>query len=304
MNKIEQINAFETGRGIQYILDSAYDVLCNPIYMVDVNYNLIAYTDTPNDDRIWNELITAGTLGLETLELLANECIIEDIANANKTVYLENDKLQYNKAAGHIFNRDNLGAGVIIMTEYNTPFDEEILSAFEALADKIEVEIQDNDYFTMLAMAYHEDKINLLLDGSVINPVFYNPQAHILYSDFDDYLYLAVVHLMQNDIYDHVHQNRLVYYKSMLKSMFQSFKFSVYGDSIVMLMSSKNRFFNGLQFFSSHSGLFEENRLCMGISESFENMYELRKYYDQAIAALTKGMERKSDRRIFLHDDI
>ena len=302
MGKVEQIEALEIGKGIQYLLDSAYMILNNPINVIDINYNLLAFTDVPIDDQNWNELITTGTYSLETLELLASEGFIEDITNAEKTVVLRSRKLAHAKAAGHIFNKDNINVALVMMTEYGTAFDAENLKAFEALAKRITNEILDYDYFSIITMTFYEDKINLLLDGSIKNPFLFNPQAQILYSAFEEYLYVAVVSLEQNEILEHVHQNRLSYYKSVLKTQYRSYKYSVYSDNIIILMSSKSRYFFGAPLLTDNTGFFEQNGLHIGISESFENIYELRKYYEQAITALTNGLAANDSRRIFPHD--
>ncbi|MCL2059003.1 MAG: hypothetical protein FWH01_08085 [Oscillospiraceae bacterium] len=290
MGKAEQIRALENGKGIQFLLNCAYTILGNPIYVIDINYNLLAYTTAPIDDHNWNELIATGSFGPKTLEVLANEGLIESITNAARTVTLRNEKLKYAKMAGHFFNRDNIEVGIAMMTECNVPFDAQSAAAFEMLADKITDEIRTYDYFTMLAMTFHENKINLLLDGAVTNPLLYNPQAQVLYNGFDDYLYVAVVHVEKNDILDSVHRNRLEYYKSMLKAMFPLFKYSVYADHIVILMSSINKKYGVTPFLNMNADLFERNGFCVGISESFESIYELRIYYDQAVAALPNGI--------------
>jgi len=302
MDKQEQINALENGNGIQHLLNSACKIFNNPIFMIDANYNMIAITDFPADDPNWNELEITGTFSQKTIETLANEGLIENITNAEKTVILRSDILKYAKMTGHIFNRDNVRVGLIMMSEYNTPFDDDSIKAFETLSDKTTCEIRDYDYFTMLAMTFHEDKINLLLDGTVKNPLLYNPQAQILYDDFEDYLYVAVVGVTRNDILENVHRSRLDYFKSMLKTKYKSFKYSVYEDNIVMLMSSKQKNFYSASFFAANAGLFEQNGLSMGVSASFENIYELREYYDQAVAALTNGLKSRQDTGIFLYN--
>ncbi|MCL2066690.1 MAG: hypothetical protein FWG99_04420 [Treponema sp.] len=302
MNKIEQIKSIENGNGIQHLLNSANKILNNPLFMFDSNYNMIAFTDVSFDDPIWSEFVTTGTLSLETLDFLAKERMTEDVVNADKIVTVKRDKLKYARISGHIRNRYNIAVGLATMYDCNTPFDAENTAAFEALVDKIVCEIKDYDYFSMFAMTYHEDKINLLLDGTVKNPLLYNPHAQILYSGFEDYLYVAVVSVERNNILENVHRSRLEYFKSMLKTKYKSFKYSVYEDYIVVLMSSKLRNFYGAPFFSIHADLFGKNKLSIGISSSFENMYELRIYYDQAVAALKNGLSGKEDVRIFVHN--
>jgi len=299
MDKADRVRAVENGNGIQFLINSAYTILNNPIYVIDINYNLLAYTNVSIDDPNWNEITTMGSFSPETLEKLANEGLIESITNADKTVVLRNDQLKYAKMAGHIFNKDNIEVGIAMMTESNVPFDAESVAAFETLTAKITDEIKTYDYFTMLAMTLHEDKINQLLDGAVKNPILYNPQAQVLYNDFDDYLYVAVVSVERYDILENVYRNRLEYFKSMLKTMFPFYKYSVYCDFIVILMSSKNKKYGGTQFFNVQADLFERNGFFVGTSESFENIYELRIYYDQAVTALTNGIRNKDGRRFF-----
>ena len=49
MNLQEQVKALENGKGLQYLVDSAYRIFNNPIYMIDAYYNLIAASDGPKD---------------------------------------------------------------------------------------------------------------------------------------------------------------------------------------------------------------------------------------------------------------
>ena len=303
MSKLEEIKALENGKSIQYLLNSAYKIFNNPMFMFDSNYNLIAFTNVFVDDPIWNELITSGTLSSQTLEFLANEHMTEDITNAEKTVVLRREQLKYARMSGLVHNRDNIFVGLITMYECNTPFDAPSELAFAALADKISFEIRDYDYFTMLAMTYHEDKINYLLDEPAQNPLLYNAQTQVLYSNFEDYLYVAAVSVERHDILERVFKSRLAYFKSMIKTKYPAFKYSVHEDHIVMLMSSKHRYFYGAPFFAAHLNLFEQSGLFMGVSDSFENMYELRKYYDQAVKALAKGLKDKNDQRVFLYQN-
>ena len=302
MDKVERIKALENGKGIQYLLDSAYKIFNNPIYVIDVNYNLLAFTDVPVNDPIWKELVSTGTYSMESLELLANEGIIEDVANARRSVILKSDKIKYTRISDHFCNRDNISVGLVVMYECNMPFDAECVTAFEALTEQITNEIHDHDYFITLAMTFYDDKINKLLDRTIKDPIINNPHVQILYDDFNDYIYVAVVSVERKNILENVHRNRLAYFKSFLKTKYQSFKFSVYSDFIVMLMSSKYKAFNGTPFFAANAALFKQNGLFLGVSGSFENMYELRKYYDQAVATLENGLAGKSGQRYFLYN--
>ena len=301
MNALEQVSALENGKGIQYLLDSAYKIFSSPVYVIDAFYNLIAYSDTPADELFWNELVKTGTFDINALELMANENVVRDVSYSDKIVRLSCDEWKSSLLSGHFFNGDNIWVGEVTMYEY-VPFDTEKMAAFEMLLYKISLEIHDYEYFTKQPNVFFENTINKLLDKNVKNTLVNNPQAQIMHYGFERYLNVAVVSVERKNILTHIHRNRLEYFKSMLKTRYQSFRYAVYADKIVMLMGSNNKDFYGASFFTPNTGLFEENGLYMGISGSYENVYETSHYYDQALTALQKGME--SSQRVFLFESV
>ena len=282
MNKLEQVKAIKNGNGLQYLLDAGKMIFHNPILMFEIDDHLIAFTDDDVDDPIWNELISTGTFSMKTLEFFAKEYFSENIANADKTAVVRSPELKYGIMAGHIFNRENVKVGLVAMYEYWTSFDDDTQAAFELFSAKITSEIRHDEHFIELGRAFHEDMITRLLDRNIRNPLVYTPHIQILYDGFDDYLYLAVVDASQNDNC----QNRLEYFKQLLMTKNRSYKYAIYSGHIVMIMSSKRKYFYEELFFEEYHGIFKNNNLFAGVSGSFENLYELREHYDRAVAAL------------------
>ena len=301
MNVLEQVNALENGKGIQYLLDSACKIFNSPVYVIDAFYNLIAFSGVLADEPFWNELIKTGTFGMNALVLMANENLVRDVSYSDKIVRLKNDEWKSGLISGHIFNRDNIWVGETTMSE-NIPFDTERIAAFEVLIGKISSEIRDYEYFTKQPTIFFENTINRLLDKTVKNTLVNNPQAEIMHYGLENYLYVAVVSVARNNILENVHRSRLAYFQSLLKTKYKSFRYAAYMDHIVMLMSSKLKNFYEEPLLGQDYSLFELNDLFVGISNSFENIYELRDYYDQALTALKDGMKSNSGQRVFLYD--
>ena len=305
MSKLEQIKALRKGQGIQYLLDAAYKIFHNPITMFDTNYTLKAYTDVSSDDPLWNELISTGTFSMETQQFFAKESFIEYVANANKPVILKSSQLKYDRVLGNIFNREHIKVANLVMVWCETTFKAEDTEAFEELTDKITSEIHDDEYFTEYGRAYHESIIIKLLDGVIKDPIIFTDYVQIFYEGFEDYLYVAVVDITRNNLRTESltteadHHNRLMYFKNLLKGMYRSFKYAIYSDYIVMVMSSKHKdFYEGI-FFDKDNNPFKQNNLFVGISSSFENPYELREYYDEAVVTLRNGIKKNNVQ--FLH---
>ena len=297
----DNVKALENGRGIQYLLDSAYKIFNSPVYVIDSFYNLIAFSGVPTDDPVGNELIKTGTFGTNARELMANENVIRDVSYSDKIVRLQSDKWPYSLISGRIFNGENIWIGQTTIYEF-TPFGAEEIAAFETLTEKISGEISDYEYFSKLPAIFFEGTINMLLDKTVENTIVNNPQAQIMHYGLENYLYVAVVNVAKNNILESVHLNRLAYFQSLLKTRYKSFRYAAYADHIVMLMSSKHGdFYEALPLGKDYS-LFEYNGLYVGISKGFENIYEFCLYYDQALAALKKGMETGDGKRVFLFE--
>ena len=303
MNKLEQIKALETGKGIQYLLDAAYKIFSNPIVMFDTFYNLIMYTDVVNDDPIWNELITTGTFSITEQEFFLSERFTEDVANADKLVVMKSAKLKYDRILGVVSNREHIKVANIVMVECMTPFGTDTHAAYEALADKITEEIRNDNHYNTYGREYHDTIIKKILDRQITDNGLYTGHVQILYDGFEDYLYLAVVDVLQNDM----NRDRLAYFRDLLKKRYPSFKFAIYSDYVLMIMSSKYDSFSPEGILGGPENPFNQNNIFTGISSSFENLYDLEKYYNEAIISLksgianSNGIANKSGRHIFLY---
>ena len=295
MSKLAQIKALENGNGIQYLLDAANRVLNNPIVMFDTSYSLIAYTDSLPDDRLWEELISTGTFCMDTQKFFGQECFTEEVANAAGLAILKSNYLKYDRIISYIKNRDNIAVANVLMCERNA-FEDEDMVAFEALADKIAAEIRDDGYYTAYAKEYYEVNLRKLLEKVINEPEIYTSHVQILYDGFEDYLYVAVVDLslcnVANDKNDYI--------KNMLIETYRTFKITVYEDYIVMVLSSKNPIFDINTFFNINKNPFEQYNLFVGISTSFENLYELREYFDNAVSTLKEGFGKDSGQRFYV----
>ena len=304
MGAREQINALENGKGVQYLLESAYAIFKNPIFMMDSFYSLIAASKGPEELSYWKDLITTGTYSLEYRQILGKEGIYDLVAKAVKPLLIKkSENRKFGILAGPIFNRDKALVSTIVMYEYYSSFDTIDLEAFEALMKKITNEIRDYEYFAAMSRTFLIDAIRRLLDIHANSTLVNHSQAQILRNYFDQYLYVAVVYAERHSLLETVHQSRLEYFKSLLKINYKSFKSAVYEDYIVMLMGSKQKDCDKAMPLGRDYRLFEYNDLYVGVSDSFEDIYELRRYYDQAVAALKSGMESNRGQRVYIFTD-
>ena len=299
MSKLEQIKLLENGKGIQYLLDIAKDIFTNHISILDMNYNLIAYSDYVFDDPFWNTMIETKKLSPTMQEIFSKSHILEDIINMTGCIIIRNHDLKHARLIRYFYNKENIKVGIIGTCEHNTPFDDDYMAAFNLFADKISSEIQNDEHFTAFGRAFHEETIKKLLDGAIKDSALFAPNIQILYDGFEDYLYVAVVDISQNN----KQLDNPAVFKNLLLNKFRSYKYAIYSGYIVIITSSKHKYpLQGI-FVDKDCDPFIENNLFVGISSSFENLYKLRTYYDQAVTALKNGLNKNDAQRIFLYNN-
>ena len=301
MSKLEQIMALKNGKGIQYLLNTAYEILGNPIVIHNMEYKFIACTENiVIDDPLWNELITSGSYSSESIEFFKNECFIDAIANARTITLLTSNKLKYDRLFGKIFNEDNITVAYVNMIAINGPVEEDYPEIWEAFCRTLSKEVEKSEFYKRYGQIYQNTIIRKLIEGSIEDKRLYTGHVANIYQGLKQYLYLAVVEIVQRDPGHSVRG----YFLDMLKKSKRSFKYTIYSNYIIIIISSDNAKLNLKKSFNSMKEPFKQNNIYMGISSRFDNLFELQKYYREAVDALKCGLENDRNQWINLYDEI
>jgi len=296
MSKSEQMENLKTGNGIQYLLDEGYRILGNPISVFDADYKLIAYTDVSADDYYWNEHISTGTYSITSQMFFMKECFTDIVANAEKLALMQSDQLNYDKILGHIYNGDGIKVANVMMLESKGALEQDKIAAFEILADLITNEIRDDEFYIAYGEAYQDAWIKILIDNDIEEKALYSPHVQILYNDFKTNLYLAVVDIAQSEA-----QNKgQKYFVDLFRRKRGDFKYAIYGGYIIIIMSTDYKTFNVKRELNGLMKYFEQQNMFIGISSCFSNLFELHKYYAEAVKAL-KSMKHNEKRHVFVY---
>jgi hypothetical protein len=196
----------------------------------------------------------------------------------------------------NIYNAENIRVGVIAMVESNRPFGEDDKDAFERLAVKISQEVKSDPAYTAHGRAFHEHVITKLLNREINDPKLYIAHMQILFDGFDGHINVAVIDINQSDVKDSVERAHL---QKSLELRFRTAKFAFYDSFIVMLISSNLLSTQSAAFMDNFNLFLEKHNLFVGVSSSFDNLYELRVYYDQVLEML-RNVEKSGDQRVFV----
>lgn len=299
LSKMGKINALKNGRGLQHLLDEGHTVLGNPMLLFDIHYNLIAYTENAvTDDPFWNELVSNKCFSKQTTEFFREEGFVEAVANNGVVAFLHSDKLKYDRFNGTIFDKNYTRIANINVTACENPPQAGDMELIEQLCKVLLKEIQTSDYYHNLDIAYQETLLNMLISGEEIDK---RSEALIMladiYKDLSTYIYLGVVDVSRYEC----GLNNLAYFRDLCKRTQPAYKYFIHADYLLVLMSFDEDTLTIKKDLAKLRRLFERNDLYMGISDCFENLFELRTHYTKALEALALALENGATQRIFLY---
>lgn len=298
--QIEQINSLESGKGLQYLLNESYKILENPLVLFNMEYKLLSYSrDIVTDDWIWNEIVENGIFSNKTIEFFKDADFLDTAASTKSIALLTSANLKYDRLYGRIFNSDNSTVADLVLMASNRPFRDDDPIVFEALCEKISNEVSASEFYQQYGVAYHETLICELLGSHIADKIIYSDHVANLYEGLKANLFVAVVDTSKCNIKN----NSLENYRDLFKRMQPELKYAIYSNYIVIIVSTDDMALDVTKDFIKLSELFEQSNIYAGVSNSFENLFDLRKYYKEAVDALTRGLESNCCKRIFLYND-
>jgi len=300
LSKKGQLKKIKSGKGVQYILDEAYKILGNPILAHNMEYKVIARTkNTVTDDPIWNEFKITGMVGHDRLDFYKNEHFFELTANAKKIAFLLSDKLKYDRIYGKLFTKHKIQIGCACMVACYRAFEDDDSVLFEIVCDVLTREFCMSEFYQTYGQAYMETLVSQLIEDSIEDKDLYLAHMEGIYMSLKGNLHLAVADIAQCD----PTYAKLAYFKDIFKQACSKFKYFIYSNYIVILMSSDHNVLR-IDDLDQLYGIFEQNNICAGISSCFENLNELPNYYNEAVIALNYIVKNGGRHRIFLYEDI
>lgn len=297
-SKADLLQALKIGNGIQYLLNEACKILGNPILTHDMDYKTIAYTENiVTDEPIWNEFVTTGMVGYDRLLFYKDECFFEAAANAKKITFLLSDKLKYDRIFGKLFTKNSIQIGCACMVACYKPFEDDTPELFEIFCDILSKEFCKSKFYQNYGQAYMETLLTQLIEKRIIDADLYTAQIESVYIGFDSILRVAIADISQFD----PEYTKLEYFRDLFKHARPDYKYAIYSQYIVIIMSSKKEIFDAKEALNKLNTLFNQRNIYVGISSGFENLFELQKYYAEAVNALHDGFKSESPQRVFLY---
>lgn len=284
--RVAQVSALPNGKGLQYLAEEAYPIIGNPFVIHNMEYRLLAYMPAQvSDDPLTIELVKNGVFSQETIDFFEAECFIDAVADSagdsTTIALLTSDKLKYDRLTGRIFNRHGDTVAIIVLVASSRPLAPGDAAVLEALCRKLSAELSRDDFFHTYGILYRESLIRTLIEEGVRDrPAFVGHIAN-LYEHMKSNIYVAAADFSQAPA-----DTSLAAWRDLFKQTLPELIVAVYQKTIIFLLSSDDDTLNPEKSLAALSPLLAKNNIRLGLSSSFDNLYELGKYYREAVASI------------------
>ena len=288
-------------KGLKYILDEAYKILGNPIFVFNMEYELIAHSEGyDNDDRICAEFVKYGKLGAETIEFFKDENFIDAVANCNGTTYLSSEKLKYDRIFGQLYNDNSKLCPVadLVIVACEQPFCKDMSDLIATLCTVISSAFAKDKFYKKYAVSYQENIAALLLDGKIENKGIYSGHLANIYNSLKNNIFLVAANIESGAAMQKLMQRRDAFSLAC-----PDFKYYIYSGYIVMLLSFEEKTLNFQnKCLRKIFRLAKKFNMPLGISDCFENLFEMNEKYRQALLALEEA--KKTNETVVCYENL
>ena len=293
------ISAAASGKGIEQLLESAYELVGNPMILVDTSYKLIACNREIADFR--EDIARQQQQGFmlsENIEEMKKERIYEDIRRFRYPRY--SVQVRDGREVGWInalVYTDGLEAAQLGVPEVNRLFTAEDFEIIHFLCSLIGVELQKNDLYRQNLGQMHSVLLCDLLDGLIPDENTARLRADQLGWESGGPRCLLTVFDAGYGMFDR--KARIISEK--LHAMAPAGRWAFYENKVVFLLPQT--LCGDEEFLSQLDSFFSNNGLVGACSAEFDSLLAVRAAYEQTLRAYALGVRGAPEARLHRYDD-
>lgn len=277
------LNTITDELDLDEIVDTASKLIDNPLIVLDNSYKVLAYSKSHKvEDYQWKQNIKRGFC---TFEYIAGFNSIEGVKNSpnsNEPFIIDCYTSPLRRCISKLYFK-NRQLGYVISIESNSSFDEMNMSLFTLISNLIasavriinKIEQHPNN------KAYDGILIDCLEGNINSETIFYERMAN---TEFDTKSFYKVLTI---DISGYKNFDpSSEHLKNFIMALFKKCWTVSYKNNVVVLIDVGDQDYDIRKTLNERIDFFRENNLKVGISDTFSDLYQLRKYYLQSARAL------------------
>lgn len=293
---IRLLQACQQGATIQQLLDLGYQMLDNPLLLVDVSLCFIAHSggNLIENEPLWEWTLSKGYVNKEYAQsVMQDPDQTEKGANEEVLVIWETGLLNHRQLVGRVL-KNGRPLAYLKLLEYNHPITKSDQDLLIMLCNVLAL--------NLAAASTNENSLTDTFLTALLNQKMYDHAAieereKIYGLKLYKNLYAVVIRIDNG----RNNNDRLYYLKRIIQNFFNRQTVIIYNGQLVILLDSRTREIKELATFEN---LLQENDCTAGISMVFYHLYDFCEHYTQASNALSLGDQLTGSGRIRTYDDL
>ena len=293
------IEVLHGNQGLGAIVDTAYEILQNPIVVVDSSYKLLAmYQDiTVEEER--KDLEEQRTLGYMlqcNIDAMNHARIYEKVRANEYPFYNKEPHAKYGWMTALIYIH-GIEVGQIGVMDSHHDFTDVDFELVDFLCKVISLELQKSDFYRTNQGLMHSYFLSDLLDNQIRDGIAIEQRMTNLGWHLTCNLYVMLLSDSAKNFFD----GKAQLITQQLHHLLPDSHWVIYHGQIVFLLSS-----DSVTMFEENEKLYSYlrvNHLTASISSRFDTILNIRKYYLQAVKAYSFGSRFHPAAAIHIYTD-
>ncbi|MCR4436607.1 MAG: helix-turn-helix domain-containing protein [Clostridiales bacterium] len=299
------LEASQAGKHIQQILDIGYEVLGNPLLLVDISLCFIAHAggNTIENEPLWEWTLSKGYVTEEYVHSVMTgngDFSTDGNSGTDIPIRWQSGLLNHRQIVGRVIS-DGIPLGYVKLLEYNRPITETDEKMLVILCRFISMSLKEHSStFLPSTRPLIDSFLTALLNQKLYDHDAIDERVRRFNLKLYDNLCVLVVELGESGSL----MDRVYYIKRKLQNAFNRDTVLFYGGNLVILYDSKNAELFTPGEMQSFRRILEDHGCRAGISQSFNSIYQLSEHYQQALTCLSLASKLKIEGTVLFYDDL
>lgn len=297
-NMYKLMQVIHANYGIQALIDTAYEVLGNPILLVDSSYKILASCQNVTYNR--PDLEAQKTLGymIESNILAMKKAKLYEKAREQRYPYYNKDPEANEGWITALVYIYSIEAAHIAVNDSNHPFSENDFEFVDFLCHLVSLELQKSDFYRTNESLMHSFFLSELLENHMRDMPTILRRAQSLSWNLTDYLRVLTITEQTTNIFD----KKAQLISNQLHKILPNSHWIIYEGHIVFLICLTDP---SVESFRSDALLefLRINHLTGSVSRCFHSLIDMRRFYQESLAAYQFGQRFHPEDNLHFYTD-
>ena len=294
------LQACRQNRGLQALLDLGYEMLGNPLLLVDISLCFVAHAggNFVHDEPLWEWTLSKGYVTEEYVNSVMVEEGDRQVAQSDSFIW-EKGLLNHTQLVGRVM-RGNVPLAYLKLLAYHKPITDTDQKILGVLCGFLALEMPDNNSGHPAEFPLVETFLTALLNQKLYDNDAIEERVRRFNLKFYDHLHIIVVEMGDSL---KAYSDRLFHFKRKLQNFLNRDTVVIYVNYLVAVFDTKEQTMFTPEEEESFRALLNTYGAQAGVSLPFRHLYEVPEQYKRAVTALNIAHQLKKQDRLYYYND-